>query len=128
MSNSKFTDPPASLYQADDDEWREARDRPLPEDLRDEIQSGDDALRQPADAHDEVVRDASTRPSDADERSADARGVVAPGETRQVTRDPSLSRDVDLEAAGGDPMARHGMTDDDVTASGSSAPRSGTTR
>jgi hypothetical protein len=46
-SNSRFTDPPDSLYQADDEQWREARDRPLPPDLRDEIQSPDDALREP---------------------------------------------------------------------------------
>lgn len=113
-SDSKFTDPPKPIFRARTEEWRKAREGvDLPEDLRDDIESTADSLRQPAGE----IRSPSPEEfeeADTDDRPAENRRAVRPEDARQPTRDPSLSRDVDLKAAGGDPMARHGMTDDDV--------------
>ena len=47
--SSKFTDPPESLYPEDLIKWREEHEHELPVDVRDDILSSEDSLRQPDD-------------------------------------------------------------------------------
>lgn len=103
--SSNFTDPPDGIDETDHEEWREAYDGPVPPDLRDQIEGPDDWLR-PANDVDDPLFDVKAdggldRPLPEDQR----RQMAVPPGTRQIARDPSLSRSVDVEAAGGDPEA-----------------------
>jgi hypothetical protein len=112
MSDSDTSGPPSGLYDADEIRTREnAAD--LPEDLRDDIPSTADVFR-PDDVPSEVIGD-----KDPDRDYGDAMALPdaafgrnpRPDAVRQPTRDPNLSRAVDIEAAGGDPEERSGMSD-----------------
>jgi hypothetical protein len=110
--SSDFTDPPKGVTRVDDDAWRDARERPVPPDLLDEIEGPDDFLR-PEVATDDPLTD--VRPDGGLDRPLPERqrrhAAVTAQQARQVTRDTSLSRDADMQAAGGDVLAVHGMSD-----------------
>jgi hypothetical protein len=110
--SSNFTDPPESIYQVNDEDWREAHDGPKPQDMRGEIQGPEEWLRPAVDAPDgstDIDGDGGLdRPRPEDQRR---QAAVAPDSATQPTRDLSLSRDVDLAASGTDPAAEHGMSD-----------------
>jgi hypothetical protein len=112
MSN-RDTSPPAGLYDEQDIKRREESSSDLPEDMRDRIGSTSDSLRQPV-APDAAIsgteREWEDQEASALPDAARGRNTVPSG-VRQPTRDPSLSRDADFEAAGGDPVKRRGMSD-----------------
>jgi len=110
--SSNFTDPPNGITRIDEDEWREANDGPKPADLRDQIEGPDDWLR-PQVVPDDPLMDVEAdggldRPLPERQRR---HAAVTPEQARQVTRDASLSRDADIQAAGGNALMSHGMSD-----------------
>jgi hypothetical protein len=110
--SSDSTDPPKGIARMHDDEWRKANDGPKPADLRDQIERPADWL-QPQVVPDDPLMDVRAdggldRPLPEHQRR---HGAVTAEQARQVTRDTSLSREADIEAAGGDALAAHGMSD-----------------
>jgi len=103
---------PDGMYNEEEIKSRE--DAPvLPEDLRDDIGSSEKSLHSPLAGEfdfSEAGADWETRNASALPDSTFGRNFRSDA-VGQPTRDTSLSRDADLEASGGDPELRHGMSD-----------------
>ena len=111
--SDRDTSTPGGLYNEEDIKGREDASTDLPEDMRDRIGSTSESLRQPVASDDATLasdRDWDEQDASALPDAARARNPVTGG-FREPTRDLSLSRDVDLEAAGGDVEARRGTSD-----------------
>lgn len=112
MSDNENHGAPSGVFDEDEIRTRENAAN-LPQDLRDDIRSTADVFR-PEDVPSDVVGD-----KDPDRDYGDAMALPdaafdrnpRPDAVRQPTRDPSLSRAADIEATGGDPEERSGMSD-----------------
>jgi hypothetical protein len=124
LMSSNFTDPPDSIYDpAEDDSVARVEGAPMPADLRDDIPGPDDLLRPAVPVDDPVVQDVRAdggldRPLPEEQRAWSA---VAPG-TPQVTRDTTLSRAVDAEAAGVAPESMGMSSESEIGHPGPLAP------
>jgi hypothetical protein len=104
--SSNFTDPPDGISEADHESFRETYDdHDVPADLRDQIEGPDEWLR-PAHEVDDPLSDVRADGGlDQPLPEKQRRHMAVPPGTPQITRDASLSRAVDVQAAGGNPAA-----------------------
>ena len=103
-------DPPERIQRIEDSDAQPQRTPGIPVDLRDEIERTEAALRpdvEPLDPLADVDEDYNRAGTYTTELPTGVRRPYAPREPNppQVTTDPTLSRAVDAQAAGVDPVA-----------------------